>query len=310
MHSPEVRQESGGERDVSALSDVDVLLQSFSSYLRGLCKSEGTIKQYVSDVRGWWEWWRKPLYLFDIDAWDAWTSWQAEAGYKGMTIRMHQMGVRRFFKWLKRRKIVKENPAELAESVEIADRFPEVLSQEEVERMRRIPNRPRTKALFALLYDCGLRNSEARKLPITALRDDSIRVVGKKNRVRLVPLVPATKDTLLAWLEVRPEGSEWMFPTAGGNPVGMESLCKLIKYWARSAKIGRRVTAHTFRHSIATHLIERGMRIEKLQEFLGHKSIETTRIYVRIAQAVLKAAVLNAHPLAPENMRVTPCVSP
>lgn len=295
MRSPEIGQEGGG-REVA--EGIDVLIQSFSSYLRGLCKSEGTIKQYVSDVRGWWEWWRRPVFLFDIDAWDAWTSWQAEQGYKGLTIRMHQMGVRRFYKWLLRKKLVDRNPADIAESVEIADRCPEVLTQAEVQRMRKVPNRPRTKALFALLYDCGLRNSEARKLPLSHVHEDYIRVIGKRNRIRSVPIVPATRGVLEEWIAARPLGSEWLFPTAGGNPVGMESLCKLVKYWAKASKIGKKITAHTLRHSIATHLIERGMRIEKLQEFLGHKSIETTRIYVRIAQAFLRQAVLEAHPLA------------
>lgn len=293
MHSPEVR---AGERG-RELEDVESLTISFSSYLRGLCKAEGTIKQYLSDIKGWLLWWQRPIEQFDVEAWDAWTSWQAEQGYKGMTIRMHQMGVRRFLKWLKRRKFILENPADLAESVEIADRFPEVLTQAEVTAMRGIPNRPRTRALFALLYDCGLRNSEARNLPVVHIRDDYIKVIGKKNRERKVPVVPATLEVLKAWLRVKPE-SPHLFPTAGGNSIGMEYLCKLVKYWAASAGLTRRITAHTLRHSIATHLIERGMTIEKVQEFMGHKSIETTRIYVHIAQNALKDAVYKAHPMA------------
>lgn len=294
MHSPEIGQEKRGAAEQS----IDVLVQSFSTYLRGLCKAEGTIKQYTSDINGWWAWWHRPLGEFDVDAWDAWTGWQAEQGYKGMTIRMHQMGVRRFYKWLKRKRIVLDNPAELAESVEIADRYPEVLTQAEVAQMRGIPNRPRTKALFALLYDCGLRNSEARRLPVSHVREDHVKVIGKKNRERRVPIVPATLEVLRAWMAVRPEGTEWLFPTASGNPVGMESLCKLVKYWATASGIERRITAHTLRHSIATHLIERGMGPEKVKEFLGHRSIETTMVYVHISQSLLRTELLKAHPLA------------
>lgn len=295
MRSPEIGLGSGGEQ-VSASSSIETLTQSFSSYLRGLCKSEGTIKQYLSDIKGWWAWWQRPVFLFDIEAWDAWTSWQAEQGYKGMTIRMHQMGVRRFFKWLKRRKIVQENPADLAESVEIADRYPEVLTQDEVKRMRDIPRTAKTKALFALLYDCGLRNSEARKLPLDHIREDYVKVIGKKNRERKVPLVPSTRGILEAWIAKRPIGTPWLFPTAGGNPIGMEYMCKLVAYWAKAAGIQKRVTAHTLRHSIATHLIERGVPMEQVQEFMGHKSIETTRIYVHISQTSLKSSVLKCHP--------------
>jgi integrase/recombinase XerD len=292
MHSPEDREQESRGR---VLEGVETLCISFSSYLRGLCKSEGTIKQYLSDIRGWWAWWGKPIEAFDIDAWDSWTSWQAEQGYKGMTIRMHQMGVRRFLGWLKRKKLITENPADLAESVEIADRYPEVLTQEEVKRMAAIPRTARTKALFALLYDCGLRNSEARKLPLAHVHPEYIKVIGKKNRERKVPIVPATKAVLDAWIRIKPE-SPHLFPTAGGNVVGMEYLCNMVKAWAKSAGINRRITAHTLRHSIATHLIERGMTIEKVQEFMGHKSIETTRIYVHIAQSSLKASVLQSHP--------------
>lgn len=292
MHSPETDQEREGRQFATGIEEH---IQSFSNYLRGLCKAEGTIKQYVSDIKGWWAWWGRPLFLFDINAWDAWTSWQAEQGYKGLTIRMHQMGVRRFFKWLLRKKLVDHNPADLAESVEIADRYPEVLTQEEVERMRRIPRTARTRALFALLYDCGLRNSEARRLPASHVRADHVKVIGKRNRERKVPLVPETKAVLDAWMRVKPE-SEHLFPTAGGTPVRMEYMCKQVKYWAKAAGIERRITAHTLRHSIATHLIQRGMHIEEVQEFMGHKSIETTRIYVHVAQTTLQSSILKFHP--------------
>lgn len=297
MHSPEKRDQGSG----GAVSDIAVLTQSFSNYLQGLCKAEGTIKQYLSDIKGWAEWWGRPVEEFDLDAWDAWTAWQAEQGYKGLTIRMHQMGVRRFFRFLRRKKIITSSPCEKeagAESVEIADRYPEVLTQEEVERMRRVPRNPRTRALFALLYDCGLRNSEARCLPLSHIREDHVKVIGKKNRERHVPIVPATKAVLDAWIQKRPQGTEWLFPTAGGNPIWMEALCGMVKRWAKSAGIERHITAHTLRHSIATHLIERGMKEFVVQEFMGHKSIETTRVYVHIAQSLLKRELLAAHPLA------------
>ena len=303
MHSPERDRERGGEQ--KAVADIVAHIQSFSNYLFGLRKSAGTIKQYVCDVRGWWEWWHKPYQDFNLDAWDAWTSWQAEQGWAGKTIQMHQMGVRRFFRWLKRKKLFEgESPCERengAEGVEIAERYPDVLTQEEVEQMRRIPNRPKTKALFACLYDLGLRNSEARKLPLSHVREDHVKVIGKKNRERKVPIVaPATREALEGWIAARPLGTEWLFPTAGGNPVGMESLCKLVAYWAKASKInldGRHITAHTLRHSIATHLVERGATIEYVQEYMGHKSIETTRIYVHIAQRLLRKVIERAHPL-------------
>jgi integrase/recombinase XerD len=299
MHSPDDRDQGrGGEHAVDVIEEH---IQSFSNYLFGLRKAEGTIKQYVCDVRGWWAWWGRPVSSFDLEAWDAWTSWQAEQGWKGKTIQMHQMGVRRFFRFLKRRKLFQgPSPCEAengAEGVEIAERYPEVLTQDEVEQMRRIPNRARTKALFALLYDCGLRNSEARKLPLSHVQPDYIKVIGKRNRERKVPLVPATREVLEAWIAERPMGSEWLFPTAAGNPIGMESMCKMVKYWAKASKVQKRVTAHTFRHSIATHLIERGMPIEQVQEFMGHKSIETTRVYVHIAQQLLKQGIERFHPL-------------
>jgi len=291
-HSSELDQERRGE---PAATDVDLLIQGYSNYLTALKKSPKTVLEYTKDVARWAAWWKRPVEFFRQDEWDDWTLALSESGVSGRSINRYRASLKRFFKYLRRRKLVTHDPSYDSESVGVEKRLPVVLTEAEVEHMRGRLQSPRTRALFALLYDCGLRSKEARTLTPERVGVESIHVSGKRAKDRIVPIVPATAATLRAWLKVRPE-SPYLFPTLGGNCVGEVQLYQLIRRASKGS--GKHVTPHTLRHSIATHLVQRGMLIEKLQEFLGHDSIETTRLYVRLAQYQVKEAVLKAHPLA------------
>jgi site-specific recombinase XerD len=290
VHSPETR---AGERG-REVTDVDALIQGYSSYLSALKKSPRTVEEYTKDVTRWAAWWQRPVEFFKQDEWDDWTASLDQAGVSGRSINRYRSSLKRFFKYLRRRKLVTHDPSYDSEPIQTEKRLPEILTRDEVELMRSRLKVPRTKALFALLYDCGLRSTEARELLPERIGPDSIHVSGKRAKDRVVPIVPATRTTLEAWLKIKP-ASPHLFPTVSGTPMGEVQLYQLIRRVSKG--IPKKVTPHTLRHSIATHLIEGGMPIERLQEFLGHESIETTRIYVRIAQSQLKDGVLKAHPM-------------
>lgn len=292
MHSPEKGLESKGEE----FTDVDVLIQGYSSYLTALKKSPKTVLEYTKDVTRWAAWWKRPVEFFKQEEWDDWTLALSESGVSGRSINRYRASLKRFFKYLRRRKLVTHDPSYDSESVQTERRLPAVLTRDEVEYMRGKLKSPRTRALFALLYDCGLRNAEARLLTVDRIGPESIHVSGKRAKDRIVPTVAATHATLEDWMRRRPTGTDLVFPTVSGTPIGEVQVYQLIKRIAKG--IPKKVTPHTLRHSIATHLVEGGMDLEKLQEFLGHDSIETTRIYVHIARVRVKEAVLKAHPMA------------
>lgn len=291
MHSPELGRESRGRE----VTDVDALIQGYSSYLSALKKSPKTVLEYTKDVTRWAAWWKRPVEFFNQDEWDDWTLALSESGVSGSSINRYRSSLKRFFKYLRRRKLVDHDPSYDSEAVQVERRLPDVLTRDEVESMRAKLKCARTRALFALLYDCGLRSTEARTLDPGRIGLDSIHVSGKRAKDRIVPIVAATVATLQEWLRVKPD-SPLLFPTMGGNPIGEVQLHQIVKRIAKG--IPKKVSPHTLRHSIATHLIQGGMTIEKLQEFLGHDSIETTRIYVKLAQNDVKVAVLSAHPMA------------
>lgn len=292
MHSPEGEvQERGGN-----FTDVDVLIQGYSSYLSALKKSPKTVLEYTKDVTRWAEWWKRPVEFFRQEEWDDWTLALSESGVSGRSINRYRSSLKRFFKYLRRRHIVTHDPSHDTEAVQTEKRLPAVLTRAEVEFMRAKLKSPRTKALFALLYDCGLRNAEARLLTVDRIGPDSVHVSGKRAKDRIVPIVQATRTTLEAWLSQRPKDTELVFPTTSLQPIGEVQVYQLVRRIAKG--IPKHITPHTLRHSIATHLVEGGMQIEKLQEFLGHDSIETTRLYVRIAQVSVRADVLKSHPMA------------
>lgn len=284
-----------GERG-KVLTDFDVLVQGYSTYLSGLHMQPKTILEYTKDVRRWGEWWKRPIEFFKQEEWDDWMAHLAETGVVGSTVNRYRCSVKRFYKYLRRRKLVTHDPSYDSEGIKRESRLPEIATQEEVKRMKARLKSPRTRALFALLYDCGLRNKEAREITIDRIGTESVHISGKRAKDRIIPITPETYATIKAWMDRRPEGSLWMFPTAGGNVMDEAAVYKTVGRVAKAVCPLKHLSPHSLRHSIATHLIERGMLLENLQSFLGHDNIETTRRYVRLAQKSLREAVLRSHP--------------
>ncbi len=173
------------------------------------------------------------------------------------------------------------------------------------------PARIRDRALLELLYAAGLRISEALNLDREDLSLDGafVRVIGKGNKERLVPVGEVALDWLVrylddvrpAWLAVvpgdPPRGGP-LFVTARGHRLGRQAAWTLVKRAARAAGLGERVTPHTLRHSFATHLLEGGADLRIVQELLGHASISTTQLYTHLSGERIREVYARAHPRA------------
>lgn len=215
--------------------------------------------------------------------------------------------LRSFFGWLILEGEIKENPCDGIDSPKLGRYLPSVLSVEEVEAiMNSVPLTSsqgiRDRAILEVMYGCGLRVSECTTLKISDiyLEEGFIRVVGKGNKERVVPIgdvaIECVKDYLACRGSSDPDAEDILFINRFGKPLSRVSMFTLVKKQALAAGIRKEISPHTFRHSFATHLIENGADLRVVQEMLGHESILTTEIYTHIDSSTWQAAVLSHHP--------------
>lgn len=211
--------------------------------------------------------------------------------------------------------IAKANPAELIELPKKAKNLPEVLNPEEIAAILEIPNREtnagiRNAAIMETLYATGMRVSELVGLELDNLYFEIgfIRVVGKGNKERLVPVGEIAQSALEHYIEVvrskfqsekNPHKAEnKIFLNQRGGPLSRMSIWNIVNDAAERAGIKKNVYPHIFRHSFATHLLEGGADLRAVQEMLGHSSIITTEIYTHVDRSLLHQVHKEFHPRA------------
>lgn len=216
--------------------------------------------------------------------------------------------LRSFFDWLILEGDRQDNPCEGIDSPKIGRHLPDVLSVEEVDAIMKsvdlsAPGGPRDRAILEILYGCGLRVSEAcaLRIPDVFLEEGFLRVTGKGDKQRLVPMGDMAKDAFLDYLSVRPQPAtpkdgDIVFLNRFGEKMSRVAIFNIVRRQAMLAGISKTISPHTFRHSFATHLVENGADLRVVQEMLGHESILTTEIYTHIDSRTWQAAVLQHHP--------------
>ena len=216
--------------------------------------------------------------------------------------------LRSFFDWLILEGERKDNPCDRLDQPKIGRYLPDVLSVEEVNSIMesvdlKSPSGLRDRAILEVLYGCGLRVSEACALRISHVYLDEgfVRVIGKGNKERIVPMGEMAASAFADYLAARPAASapaydDIAFLNRLGAPMSRVAMFNIVKRQATLAGIRKNISPHTFRHSFATHLIENGADLRIVQEMLGHESILTTEIYTHIDSSTWQAAVLAHHP--------------
>jgi len=220
-------------------------------------------------------------------------------------------GVRGFFKYLLLEEVIDTDPTELIDSPKIGRKLPEVLSVAEIDALESAidlskPDGHRNKAIIETLYSCGLRVSELVSLRLTDLffTDGFIRVIGKGDKERLVPIGSKAINDINAYLAQRnsidsridPDSRNIVFLNRWGRRLTREMVFTIIKKYASLAGIKKSISPHTLRHSFATHLIEGGADLRAVQEMLGHESIQTTEIYTHLDNQYLRETIMMFHP--------------
>ncbi|MDE5787133.1 MAG: tyrosine recombinase XerD [Bacteroidaceae bacterium] len=219
-------------------------------------------------------------------------------------------GMRSFYRFLLMEKEIENDPTELMDSPNFGKYLPEVLSLDEIDRIERAIDQTRDEgirdhAIIETLYSCGLRVSELCELRFSDLflEDGYIHVRGKGQKDRLIPISQSAIDELRRWFVVRqrinarPGEEDYVFLTPlRGRHLSRITVFHNIKQYARMAGIEKEISPHTFRHSFATHLLERGANLRGVQAMLGHESISTTEIYLHLDRQHLREEILTCHP--------------
>ena len=219
-------------------------------------------------------------------------------------------GLKGFFNYLVFEDYRNNNPLDTIDSPKIGRKLPDTLSELEINELIAAinlskPQGERNRAILEVLYGCGLRVSELTNLKISDLFFDEgfIKVTGKGDKQRFVPIVPATQKFINIYLKqirshinVNNEYKDTLFLNRRGKQLTRAMIFTIVKDLAIKINLKKSISPHTFRHSFATHLLENGADLRAIQLMLGHESITTTEIYMHVDKSHLKDVIKNFHP--------------
>ncbi len=272
--------------------------------------SENTLSAYGSDLHIFAKW-LKNKSLLEVDHGDI-TQFLAVRYNQGVSNRSSARilsTLRRFYGYLVRDHHVSQDPTALIESPHIGRPLPDSLSEADVERLLEAPNTTgslgsRDRTMLEVLYATGLRVSElvGLKTDQISLRQGVVRVTGKGNKDRLVPI----GEEAMIWMEdymhnarksiLSERQSDYVFVTRRATGMTRQAFWHIIKRYARKAGIHKELSPHTLRHAFATHLLNHGADLRVVQLLLGHSDLSTTQIYTHIARERLKDLHSQFHP--------------
>ncbi len=236
--------------------------------------------------------------------------WVNELGLSARSQARIISGIKSFYKFLLLEDVIETDPTTLLETPRIGRKLPEVLNHEEVELILAqidlsSPAGRRNKAMLEVLYGCGLRVSELTELRLSHIYFDQefIRVTGKGHKERLVPIGRIALKEIRNYLpdrhslpRIERDHEDILFLNRRGRKLSRVMVFTMIKDLVAAAGIKKNISPHTFRHSFATELIDRGADLRAVQEMLGHESILTTEIYTHLDREFLRDAIIRFHP--------------
>lgn len=302
---------------MSSTPSFNLELQAYFNYLKlekGL--SDNSMVSYQNDLERYLNFLGKSLGLTDIAAVsfshiEDYLSELAAMGLAPRSIARNISAIRGFHEFCVMERFAIANPAEIIETPKFTQKLPDVLLAEEVAQILDAPEKEtaaglRDAAILETLYGTGMRVSELVELELNQIlvEIDFIRVIGKGNKERLVPLGEINKKILEQYMrEVRPlfihnpsHTKNKVFLNQRGKPLTRMSVWNIVQKYTEKAGVNKHVYPHAFRHSFATHLLEGGADLRAVQEMLGHSSIMTTEIYTHIDRNYLHQTYKTFHP--------------
>ena len=296
----------------SNLSNSEILIDNFIDVLwleKGLSKN--TLSAYRHDISSFSDWY-KGVSLIEVQRVDLldYLSQRLKDGYSSRSTARSLSSLRAFYSHITVKHNLKENPTSRVDSPKLGRSLPKTLSEDEVEKLISSPDVEdyiglRDRAMLELIYACGLRVSELISLDMLNLnlRQGVIRVIGKGEKERLVPMGEEALDWVQRYINKgRPyllkednKVSE-LFLSKRGKSMTRQTFWYRIKEYANKASINKDLSPHTLRHAFATHLINHGADLRTVQLLLGHSSLSTTQIYTEVARHRMKELHNEHHP--------------
>jgi integrase/recombinase XerD len=277
---------------------------------RGL--AEHTLGAYRSDLEKFSSWLDNrgdSLLTLQGDVLHDYIAWRLERGFKATSTARLLSALRRFFQYLIREQLRDDDPSALLLTPKLPKRLPKDLSEHQVEALLSEPDvavelELRDKAMLELLYATGLRVSELVGLTMenVSLRQGVVRILGKGNKERLVPMGEEAMYWISVYLrEARgvllgSQTSDILFPSSRAQQMTRQTFWHRIKLYASRAQIAVELSPHTLRHAFATHLLNHGADLRVVQMLLGHADLSTTQIYTHVASERLKSMHAEFHP--------------
>jgi integrase/recombinase XerC len=297
------------------------LRPSISNYLRELERrgaSKHTVRNYGADLEQFAQYFEIPdaksapaVEQLDLALLREWLSDLYDRSLTPVTIRRKLAAIRALFRFLREEGVCPANIAARLRTPKIKGRLPEVMSAEKANNLIDAVEegtvgaelwRERDLAILELLYGCGLRVSELVGLDLgdIALDERTIRVRGKGNKERQVPVGSRAAEAVQRYLDVRPNspGQPAVFLNSRNDRLGDRQVRRLVKNYASLAAGDSTVHPHSFRHAYATHLLSDGADLRAIQELLGHARLTTTQKYTQVSLRDLQAVYDRAHPKA------------
>jgi integrase/recombinase XerC len=285
-------------------------LQGFLSHLRHERRlSEHTAANYARDVATLFELsGGTPLADLDVHHARRFVAVLHGRGLQGRSLARALSAWRTFFRYLARDHRFRSNPFQGIRAPKSAKTLPKALSPDEAVRLVALTGDEeltvRDRAMLELFYSSGLRLSELTRLNVADVNfsDETVRVLGKGNKTRVVPVGAYARQALRAWLAVRaglaPVEETALFVDQRGRPVSQRTVQRRVATWATRQGITQHVHPHMLRHSFASHVLQSSGDLRAVQEMLGHASISTTQVYTHLDYQYLAKAYDAAHPRA------------
>ncbi len=236
--------------------------------------------------------------------------WVTELGMLPTSQARMISGIKAFYKYLLMEDLIKSSPAELLEAPKTVRKLPDTLSTHEIDLMLTYLDMStaegmRNKAIIETIFSCGLRVTETVNLKLSdiARHDEFVRIVGKGNKERLVPIgqvalkaIDLYTQHVRVHMDIKPGNNDIIFLNNRGSKLSRVMIFYILKKLATQAGIKKKISPHTLRHSFATALVEAGADLRAVQQMLGHESIATTEIYTHIDREYLQDVMLQFHP--------------
>ncbi|WP_428038546.1 site-specific tyrosine recombinase/integron integrase [Candidatus Avelusimicrobium faecicola] len=291
---------------------MDTWVQAFLLHLENKNFSANTVKSYRADLQEFTDYLSKrkqnTLEAFTSPVIRSFLA-SLPQDYARNTVLRKIAALRSLAAFLLRQGKLARNPFKLLPAPKREKLLPKFLTLPETDRLINAAGNThfaaRDKALFELMYSSGLRRSEVTGLKIRDVDffNGVVRVLGKGNKERLVPVTDEALYAIKYYLSTRPnpQPQDALFLNAHGKPLTGDGLAFIFKNTAIAAHLARKVTPHSLRHSFATHLLNNGCDLRSLQEMLGHKTLAATQVYTHVSLDKLKSVYQHAHPKNKEN---------